>query len=142
MVALERLPATSAAPSAGTARAWQPWSPDALQELRADGKPVLVNMTAAWCITCLANERVALSSEQVRTQLRELNIVYLKGDWTLRDANITDYLSQFGRNGVPLYVLYPNGQGAPEVLPQVLTPSIVDAALRRAAAVDPVVASR
>jgi len=143
MVALERLPVTSDSRStAGAARAWQPWSSDALQELRAEGKPVLVNMTAAWCITCLANERVALSSDSVRTELRELNIVYLKGDWTQRDASITDYLSQFGRNGVPLYVLYPSGQGAPEVLPQVLTPSIVAAALRRAAAVERVVASR
>jgi thiol:disulfide interchange protein DsbD len=141
MVALSHLPGTANSSSEGAARAgqaWQQWSPDALQELRAEGKPVLVNMTAAWCITCLANERVALSSDLVQRQLRELNITYLKGDWTQRDARITEYLSQFGRNGVPLYVLYPRAQGTPEVLPQVLTPSIVAAALQRAAAVDQV----
>jgi thiol:disulfide interchange protein len=138
LVALHRLPAANELSSVpGPAQqAWRPWSPQALQELRTDGKPVLVNMTAAWCITCLANERVALSSDLVREQMRVLNIAYLKGDWTQRDARITDYLSQFGRNGVPLYVLYPSGPGSPEVLPQVLTPSIVAAALQRAAAVD------
>jgi thiol:disulfide interchange protein DsbD len=146
LVALQRLPpvneSTAAASTAGTRQAWQPWSPQALQQLRAAGKPVLVNMTAAWCITCLANERVALSSDQVQHQLRALDITYLKGDWTQRDAAITDYLSQFGRNGVPLYVLYPSGSGTPEVLPQVLTPSLVAAALQRAAAVDQVASNR
>jgi thiol:disulfide interchange protein len=77
---------------------------------------------------------VALSAASVRQQLRELDIACLKGDWTQRDAAITEYLSQFGRNGVPLYVLYPRGVGAPEVLPQVLTPAAVAAALQRAAA--------
>ena len=142
VAALGRLSAAVESESAVTSRTWQPWSPNALQQLRAEGKPVLVNMTAAWCITCLANERVALSSDTVRQQLRELNITYLKGDWTQRDAAITDYLSQFGRNGVPLYVLYPQGPGVPEVLPQVLTPAIVESALLRATAVDRVAASR
>jgi thiol:disulfide interchange protein DsbD len=132
LVALERLPSANAQASGGGA--WRPWSAADLQSLRADGKPVLVNMTAAWCITCLANERVALSSASVQEQLRELDIVYLKGDWTQRDAVITHYLSQFGRNGVPLYVLYPRGTGAPEVLPQILTPAILAAALQRATA--------
>jgi thiol:disulfide interchange protein DsbD len=104
--------------------------------LRASGEPVLVNMTAAWCITCLANERVALSSTAVQQRLRTLGITYLKGDWTHRDAEITTYLAGFGRSGVPLYVLYPRGAGAPEILPQVLTPAIVDAALQRASGRD------
>jgi thiol:disulfide interchange protein DsbD len=132
LLALERLPSANA--RASNDASWRPWSAAELQTLRAAGKPVLVNMTAAWCITCLANERVALSSVSVQQQLRALEIAYLKGDWTQRDAAITDYLSQFGRNGVPLYVLYPRGTGAPEVLPQVLTPASVAAALQRAAA--------
>jgi thiol:disulfide interchange protein DsbD len=131
LLALQRLPAAA---STGTDASWRPWSAADLQALRAAGKPVLVNMTAAWCITCLANERVALSSQSVQQQLRDLGIVYLKGDWTQRDAAITSYLSQFERNGVPLYVVYPSGAGAPEVLPQMLTPAMVIAALQRAAA--------
>jgi thiol:disulfide interchange protein DsbD len=130
VVAVERQPPPAAADAAATHAAW---SPERLAELRARGEPVLVNMTAAWCITCLANERVALSSDAFASALGELGVAYLKGDWTDHDAAITDYLSQFGRNGVPLYVLYPRGGGAPEVLPQLLTPDLVDAALRRAA---------
>jgi thiol:disulfide interchange protein DsbD len=90
-------------------------------------------MTAAWCITCLANERVALSSDAFVARLSATGTAYLKGDWTQRDAHITEYLARFGRNGVPLYVLYPAGGGEPEVLPQLLTPDVVDAALTRAA---------
>jgi thiol:disulfide interchange protein DsbD len=101
-----------------------------LAELRAKGRPVLVNMTAAWCITCLANERVALSSAAVKAALAETGTVYMKGDWTLHDAAITAYLESFGRTGVPLYVHYPADGSAPGVLPQLLTPDIVVAALR------------
>jgi thiol:disulfide interchange protein DsbD len=131
VVAVERQPAPAAADASATHAAW---TPERLAELRARGEPVLVNMTAAWCITCLANERVALSSDAFASALDQLGVAYLKGDWTDHDAAITDYLSQFGRSGVPLYVLYPRGGGAPEVLPQLLTPDLVDAALRRAAA--------
>lgn len=106
------------------------YSAERLAELRAAGRPVLINMTAAWCITCLANERVALSSEAVKAALAETGTVYMKGDWTLHDAAITAYLESFGRNGVPLYVHYPADGLAPEVLPQLLTPEIVVAALR------------
>jgi thiol:disulfide interchange protein DsbD len=111
----------------------EPWSPERLASLRAEGRPVLVNMTAAWCITCLANERVALSSTGFSDALRAGDIAYLKGDWTQRDPRITAYLAQYARNGVPLYVVYPRGGGEPEVLPQLLTPALVDAALMRAA---------
>lgn len=111
----------------------EPWSPERLANLRAEGRPVLVNMTAAWCITCLANERVALSSERFRADLERQGVVYLKGDWTHRDPAITDYLARYGRNGVPLYVVYPRGTGDGEVLPQLLTPELVSQALARAA---------
>jgi thiol:disulfide interchange protein DsbD len=133
--------AASESTGASSSRSWEPWTQDKLNTLRAKGEPVLVNMTASWCITCLANERVTLSSDTVKNRLRSAGVTYLKGDWTHRDDEITAYLAQFGRNGVPLYVLYPRGNGAPQVLPQILTPTIVDEALQRAAASPATVAS-
>jgi thiol:disulfide interchange protein DsbD len=105
--------------------AYESWSPDRLSAALAADEPVLVNMTAAWCITCLANERVALSSPRVAAALKDKDILYLKGDWTRRDSDITAYLESFGRSGVPLYVLYPGSGRAPVVLPQLLTVDIV-----------------
>jgi thiol:disulfide interchange protein len=86
-------------------------------------------MTAAWCITCLANERVALSKQDVVADMTAHKVAYLKGDWTRRDPAITKYLESFGRSGVPLYVLYPAGGGDPVVLPQILTPGVMQDAL-------------
>lgn len=106
------------------------FSAERLAALRAEGRPVLVNMTAAWCITCLANERVTLSSDAVRAALEDTGTVYLKGDWTRYDASITRYLESFGRSGVPLYVHYPANGGKATVLPQLLTPEVVLSALR------------
>jgi thiol:disulfide interchange protein len=100
---------------------WQRWSPATLHQLRQQGQPVLVNMTADWCITCLVNERVALNTERSKSALSKYNVTYLKGDWTRRDSDITAYLQQYQRDGVPLYVLYWPGQ-PPQVLPQILTP--------------------
>ncbi|MFC0679795.1 protein-disulfide reductase DsbD family protein [Lysobacter korlensis] len=122
-------PATAAAPAADAA-GFEPWSEQRLAELRASGQPVLVNMTAAWCITCLANERVALTSDSVREALAAREVVYLKGDWTRQDEAITRYLQRYGRSGVPLYVLYPPDGGAPRVLPQLLTADAVADAIR------------
>jgi thiol:disulfide interchange protein DsbD len=102
----------------------EPFSEAALAAARAEGRPVFVNMTAAWCITCLVNERVALSSKAVARVFEARDMLYLKGDWTNGDPAITDYLAGFGRNGVPIYVLYP-ADGEPRVLPQLLTESIV-----------------
>jgi thiol:disulfide interchange protein len=133
VVSLQGMSAVDGQAARSAATPWEPWSPERLAELRAEGRPVLVNMTAAWCITCLANERVALSSEAFHKRLAESGIAYLKGDWTQRDERITRYLAQFGRNGVPVYALYPAGGGEPELLPQILTPDGVDAALTRAA---------
>lgn len=100
---------------------WQNWSPEKLSALRQQGKPVLVNMTADWCITCLVNERVALNTDRSKAALQQYNVSYLKGDWTRRDSDITAYLQQYQRDGVPLYVVYWPGQ-PPQVLPQILTP--------------------
>jgi thiol:disulfide interchange protein len=111
---------------------WEPWSAERLEDLRADSDTaVLVNMTADWCITCLVNERVALNTLAVREAMTAHGVVYLKGDWTRRDQHITEYLSRYQRNGVPLYVLYPRNGDEPRVLPQVLTPQIVVQALER-----------
>jgi thiol:disulfide interchange protein DsbD len=98
----------------------EPFSPARLAALRAAHRPVLVDMSAAWCITCLVNERLALSPATVRDAFARKNVAYLVGDWTRQDADITAFLHQFGRTGVPLYVFYP-ADGAPEVLPQILT---------------------
>jgi thiol:disulfide interchange protein len=95
-----------------------------LDTLLASGQPVFVNMTAAWCITCLVNERTALSTGAVREAFAGKGIAYLKGDWTNRNPEITRLLEQFGRSGVPLYVLYRGGRD-PLVLPQILTQSLV-----------------
>jgi len=105
------------------------FSGERLAAAREAGRPVFVNMTAAWCITCLVNERVALSRPAVVAAFAARDLLYLKGDWTNRDARITDYLAGFGRSGVPLYVYYPPG-AEPQVLPQVLTESIVLDALQ------------
>jgi len=105
---------------------WEDYSPSRLAELQADPDiAVFVNMTADWCLTCKVNESVALNKPSVRAAMEAQKVVYLKGDWTRRDAAITDYLAQFGRNGVPLYVAYPRNTGEPRVLPQVLTPGLV-----------------
>jgi len=126
--------AVDAAPRAESAAGDQPWqaySAAQLAELRRAGKPVFVNLTAAWCISCLVNERVALSDAGVLGHFRERGIAYLKGDWTNRDETISRYLAEFGRSGVPLYVYYPPGAASrPVVLPQLLTPDIVRQAVR------------
>jgi thiol:disulfide interchange protein len=105
---------------------YEAFTPTRLDELRAQGRPVFVNLTAAWCITCLVNERVALERTNVISAFEAANIAYLKGDWTHRDPAITTMLAKFGRNGVPLYVFFPAGTASqPVVLPQILTPEIV-----------------
>ncbi|THF59397.1 protein-disulfide reductase DsbD family protein [Pseudothauera rhizosphaerae] len=97
-----------------------------LAALRAEGRPVFVNFTAAWCITCLVNERVALERPEVAAAFAAREVAYLKGDWTNQDAGITAVLNAHGRSGVPLYLYYPAGAGAtPVVLPQLLTADIV-----------------
>jgi thiol:disulfide interchange protein DsbD len=109
---------------------WEPYSPERLQALRDQGKPVFVNLTAAWCITCLVNERVALGTERVESAFALAKVTRLKGDWTRRDERITRLLAEHGRSGVPLYLYYPAGAGsAPTLLPQLLTPDLVVAVL-------------
>ncbi len=108
------------------------FSQEKLSELLLKDDPVFVEMTAAWCITCKANHALAIDIESTRQLFKEQNVQYLIGDWTNKDDKITEYLSKFGRNGVPLYIFYPKRDKQtgkrpdPIVLPQILTPAIID----------------
>ncbi len=103
----------------------EPFSTARLAALRAEGKPAFVDLTAAWCVTCLVNERIALGQPAVQDEFRRQGVAYLVGDWTRGDPDITAYLKKHGRDGVPLYVFYPAGGGSPVTLPQILTPGLL-----------------
>ncbi len=126
LAAVGASPAGSAgvAGAASTTKAFEPFAPARLASLRAAGRPVLVDMSAAWCITCQVNEAVALDRPEVVHRLAALNAVEMRGDWTNGDPQITAFLQRFGRSGVPLYVYYA-ADGSAHVLPQLLTPAIV-----------------
>ncbi|MFC3092856.1 hypothetical protein DRW07_01390 [Alteromonas sediminis] len=109
----------------------QAFDPDLLQRLRSKNDIVLVNMTADWCITCKVNEQVALTTQQVKLALDAENVHYMVGDWTNRNQQILEYLQQYDRAGVPLYVVYA-GSNKGRVLPQILTPGLVVDALTTA----------
>jgi thiol:disulfide interchange protein DsbD len=112
---------------------WEPWSPAAVAQARAEGHPILVDFTAKWCPTCNTIVKYAVESASVREKLRQVNAVALLGDYTRFPDNITEELNRFGQAGVPLVLVYPkNAQEPPIVLPQALTPGMVVAALDRA----------
>ncbi|RVU18201.1 thiol:disulfide interchange protein [Methylobacterium oryzihabitans] len=113
-----------AAPAVAVAGGAEPFTRARLDALRAEGRPVLVDMTAAWCITCQVNERLALRSEAVREAMAARGVVLLRGDWTNQNPEITRVLEAHGRSGVPLYLLY-DGRGGVTVLPQILTAGLV-----------------
>jgi thiol:disulfide interchange protein/DsbC/DsbD-like thiol-disulfide interchange protein len=132
VAALALLPLMGPGPGATPAFAAEgaePWSAARVAEARAEGRPVFVNLTAAWCITCHVNDRVALRTEAVRAAMAATNTLYVVGDWTRGDAAIGALIREQGREGVPLYLLYRPGEATPEILPQILTEGIVLRAL-------------
>ena len=109
---------------------WQPWSPQAQAALVAQGRPVFVDFTAAWCVTCQYNKRTTLADATVLGDLAGKNVALLRADWTRRDPAVTAALAGLGRNGVPVYAIYKNGQ-ATQVLSEVLSVEEVRSALAR-----------
>jgi len=111
-------------PSAGHA-SWEPWSEQTVSRYQAQGRPVFVDFTASWCLSCQVNERVALRQPEVEKAFGDANVALLRADWTQHDEAIGDTLAKLGRSGVPAYVLYVPGESSPRLLPEVLTPGIV-----------------
>jgi thiol:disulfide interchange protein DsbD len=110
----------------------EPYSPARLVELRASGRPVFVNYTAAWCVSCQVNDKVAISTHAVESAFARHKVAYLKADWTKRDAVIAAELASHGRAGVPLYLVYGKSGGDGVILPSILTPDIVVKAVEAA----------
>lgn len=103
---------------------WQNFSPELVAQLKQEGRPVLIDFTAKWCLICQTNHLVLNSGEVVKS-LDKAGVVRIKADWTKNDPTITEELRKFGRNSVPLYVLYKPGEAKATILPQVLTPDVV-----------------
>ena len=100
------------------------YSPEKVAALREENKSIFLNFTADWCITCKVNEAVALSRQNIQDTLKEKDITYLKADWTKKDSVIASKLAEYGRTGVPLYLLFPKGQ-EPIILPEILTEDLL-----------------
>ena len=101
------------------------WSIDTEDDLMSRNQAYLINFTAAWCITCQANDKVALSRENVKRYLKKNNIEYIVADWTNKDENILKVLNKYGRSGVPLYVFWKPGMPESKILPAVLTEDLL-----------------
>jgi len=123
-------PVANAATVGPSSTMWEPFTPKLVADYRAAGRPVFVDFTASWCLSCQVNERVVLGRADVQERLRASGVALVKADWTRHDDTIAQALADLGRSGVPTYAIYGGGaEGAPNVLPEVLTPSILFDAL-------------
>jgi len=104
---------------------WIEFNPDRLREEVDSGRSVFLDFTAAWCLTCKANEMIAFRSVEVSDAFRDRGILAMKADWTTRNPEITEALARFGRTGVPLYVFFAGDGAEPVILPQIINPAIV-----------------
>ena len=110
---------------------WAKFSKSSLEQAVASGRPVFVDFTADWCITCKTNERFAIDTPQVRDAFSKNKVVLLKADWTNGDPEITEILRQHGRAGVPMYLVYPGGSKEPILLSEVISSQTVLDALNQ-----------
>ena len=122
------VPAAASADGA-SAGGWQPWSAAEVTRYESQGRPVFVDFTASWCLSCQVNERIALGQPEVKKAFADANVVLMRADWTRYDDSITRALNSLGRSGVPTYALYVPGESQPRLLPEVLTPGIVTEAI-------------
>ena len=114
------------APLMAMEEGWMPFAQEEVERTMAQGRPVFVDFTAAWCLTCQVNERMVLGTETIEEAFRDGNVALFKADWTRQDPAITSALEALGRNGVPVYALYRGSSGAaPHLLPAILTEKIV-----------------
>jgi thiol:disulfide interchange protein len=128
--AMRKYPAAQGSAASVGSKDWEPFTPELVANYRAQGRPVFVDFTASWCLSCQVNEKVVLQRSDVQRRLRASGIALVRADWTRHDEVIAQTLAGLGRSGVPTYVLYPgSAQDPPQVLPEVLTPGIIMNAL-------------
>ncbi|ACE86090.1 thiol-disulfide interchange protein DsbD homolog [Cellvibrio japonicus Ueda107] len=130
VIGFRQLPTEPSASVQPTASAWRGYDPDLVQQALDEGRPVFIDYTAAWCITCQVNKKLVLDTDEIQNLFAERQVLLIRADWTRYDQRITQALATLGRNSVPVYAYYPAGSRSPELLPQVLTPALVREHLR------------